>query len=72
LEPHAHHDFGLTAPFVEEFGNEFGWVLEVGVDGNGSIPFRLVQTGGSGDLFAEVAHQLHVAHMLIFVGYVSQ
>ena len=58
-------DRGTLAPTLEHLGDDFGWVLEVGVDDNRDVAGRALQTGGNGGLMAEIAGQGGDAHMRI-------
>ena len=57
------HDFVAFIPFCDEVGNDFGWVLEVGVDDDGSIALAVVHAGGDGALVAEITGELDVCNV---------
>ena len=57
------HDFVAFVPFFDEVGNDFGWVLEVGVDDDGSIALAVVHAGGDGALVAEITRELDVCNV---------
>lgn len=53
-------DMVALLPFGNKIGDDFGGVLEVGVDNDGSIAGAVVHTGGDGTLVAEVAGELDI------------
>ena len=57
------HDFVAFVPFFDEVGNDFGWVLEVGVDDDGGIALAVVHACGDGALVTEIARELDVCNV---------
>ena len=53
-------DMVALLPFGDEVGDDFGGILEVGVDNDGSIAGAVVHTSGNGTLVAEVARELDI------------
>ncbi len=53
-------DLVALLPFGDEIGDDFGGVLEVGVDDDGSIAGAVVHAGGDGTLVAEVSGELDI------------
>lgn len=54
----ADYHIGQAAPFVQELGNEVGWMLEVGIEDDGGLATAPVEAGGDGDFFAKVTDEL--------------
>ena len=57
VAPQRDHDVVARAPLRDQFGDHFGRVLQVGVDGHGSVAAHVVEPAGQRDLLAEIARQ---------------
>jgi hypothetical protein len=57
LAPHQ-HDVETFAPGAHHVGNEFGRVLQIGVDDHHGIAVGVVEAGAHRDFLAEVARQV--------------
>ena len=56
---HREHDLGAGTPCGHKLGNQFGWILEVGVHGDGRIGGADTgQTRGEGGLMTKVAGEI--------------
>ena len=59
------YDLETLAPLLDEFGNDFGRVLEIAVDHDNGLAPGALQAGRDGHLVTEVTRELEDADSLV-------
>ena len=56
------NDVKTVLPLVDQFGEQFRWILQVRIDDSDGITARVVQARRKGDFLAEVAAEIDNSH----------
>ena len=64
----AGDDFGAVFPFVDEFGDEFWWLLAIGIDSDGGVAFGVHKASGESGLFTKIARQRKSNNVFVLGG----